>query len=82
MADSAISALPAASAVNLADLIVLVQAGTTKQATPQLLFARVQWRVKSDGSFQIFNPDQSKFHTLTVRGSAGAEYLTIGAGET
>ena len=39
------------------------------------------FRVKSDGSFQLWNPDQSKWHTLQVRGAAGGEYITIGAGE-
>jgi hypothetical protein len=39
------------------------------------------WRVKSDGTFQFWNPDQSKWHTLLVHGGVGAEYLTIGAGE-
>jgi hypothetical protein len=39
-------------------------------------------RIKIDGSFQLWNPDQSKFHTISVAGAAGAEYLTIGAGET
>jgi hypothetical protein len=39
-------------------------------------------RIKTDGSFQLWNPDQSKFHTISVAGTAGAEYLVIGAGET
>jgi hypothetical protein len=38
-------------------------------------------RIKADGSFQLWNPDQSKWHTLLVHGLAGAEYLTIGIGE-
>jgi hypothetical protein len=38
-------------------------------------------RIKPDGSFQLWNPDQSRWHTLQVRGLAGAEYVTIGAGE-
>jgi hypothetical protein len=37
-------------------------------------------RIMADGQFLLFNPDQSKYHTLTVRGSAGAEYITISAG--
>ena len=40
------------------------------------------WRVKADGTFQLWNPDQSLWHTLQVRGAAGAEYITVGAGET
>ena len=39
-------------------------------------------RVKADGSFQLWNPDQLKWHTLQVRGLAGAEYITIGAAES
>jgi hypothetical protein len=39
-------------------------------------------RVKADGSFQLWNADQSKWHTLQIHGGAGAEYITIGAGET
>ena len=38
-------------------------------------------RIKADGTLQIWNPDQSTFHSLLVRGAAGAEYLEIGAGE-
>jgi hypothetical protein len=40
------------------------------------------WRVKSDGTLEFWNPDQSKWHQLLVRGSTGAEYLTIGAAES
>jgi hypothetical protein len=39
-------------------------------------------RIKADGSFQLWNPDQNKWHTLLCGGAAGGEYLTIGAGET
>ena len=39
-------------------------------------------RIKPDGSVQLWNPDQSKWHSLQIRGSAGGEYITIGAGET
>ena len=39
------------------------------------------YRIKSDGSLQLWNPTQSKFHTLSLSGTAGAELLTIGAGE-
>ena len=40
------------------------------------------FRVKADGSFQLWNPDQSAWHTLHVRGLAGGEYITIGAADT
>lgn len=40
------------------------------------------YRFKSDGSFQLYNADQTKYHTLTVTGTAGAESLSIGAGES
>jgi hypothetical protein len=49
--------------------------------TPPVTFPG-SWRVKADGTFQLWNPDQSKWHTLLVHGLVGAEYLTIGAGET
>lgn len=38
--------------------------------------------VGSDEGLYIYNPDQAKFHLLSVRGAAGAEYLTIGPGVT
>lgn len=40
-----------------------------------------QLRIKASGELQLWNPDQSKWHTLQVRGLAGGEYITIGAGE-
>lgn len=40
------------------------------------------WRVKADGTFQLWNPDQSKWHTILIGGLAGAEFITISAGET
>lgn len=39
-------------------------------------------RIKADGSFQLWNPDQSKWHELKIGGLAGAEYIVIGAGES
>jgi hypothetical protein len=38
-------------------------------------------RIKADGSFQLWNPDQLTWHTLGIGGLAGAEYITISAGE-
>ena len=35
----------------------------------------------SDGEVQLWNPDQSKWHTIYIKGAAGAEYLAIGPGE-
>jgi hypothetical protein len=40
------------------------------------------YRIKNDGSFQLWNATQSTWHTLVVTGAAGAEALTIGAGES
>lgn len=40
-----------------------------------------KYRFKGDGSFQLWNPDQNKWHTLTVSGAAGAEGLNVEAGE-
>jgi hypothetical protein len=39
-------------------------------------------RIKTDGSLQLWNSDQGKWHSIGVGGTAGGEYLTIGAGET
>lgn len=39
-------------------------------------------RIKADGSLQLWNADQNKWHSIGVGGTAGGEYLTIGAGET
>jgi len=38
--------------------------------------------IGADQGLYIFNPDQTKFHLLQVRGAAGAEYITIGPGVT
>lgn len=40
-----------------------------------------KYRFKDDGSFQLWNPDQNLFHTITVSGAAGAEVMNIAAGE-
>jgi len=40
-----------------------------------------KYRIKSDGTIQLWNADQSLFHTLTITGAAGAETLSIAAGE-
>lgn len=41
-----------------------------------------KYRFKLDGTFQLWNATQSKWHSLTISGAAGAEELGIGAGET
>lgn len=40
-----------------------------------------KYRIKDDGTFQLWNPDQNLFHTLSISGAAGEEILSIGAGE-
>ncbi|HSI10723.1 MAG TPA: hypothetical protein VK961_01705 [Chthoniobacter sp.] len=40
-----------------------------------------KYRLKSDGSLQLWNATESKWHSLTISGAAGAEVLSIGAGE-
>ncbi len=40
-----------------------------------------KYRIKDDGSWQLWNADQSLFHTITVSGAAGAETFSIAAGE-
>jgi hypothetical protein len=41
-----------------------------------------KYRIKADGTFQLWNADQSLFHTLTLSGDAGEETLNIAAGES
>jgi hypothetical protein len=40
-----------------------------------------KYRFKPDGTFQLWNADQNKFHTITVTGAAQAETISVGAGE-
>lgn len=40
-----------------------------------------KYRIKDDGSFQLWNATQNKFHSITVSGAAGEEVLNIAAGE-
>jgi hypothetical protein len=40
-----------------------------------------KYRFKDDGSFQLYNATQAKFHTLTITGAATEEILNIEAGE-
>ena len=47
-----------------------------------LLTVAGQYRIRTDGGFQLWNATQSKWHTLAISGAAGAEVLTIGAGES
>lgn len=57
-----------------------VDSGIDPATVMTLPLSLTKLRIATDGTLQIFNPDQNLFHTLTVRGSAGAEYLTIDAG--
>jgi hypothetical protein len=40
------------------------------------------YRIKTDGSFQLWNATQSKWHTITITGAMGAEAISIAAGES
>lgn len=66
------------SAVSVAGEIVVFADTTGKMGRRGGMLARI----KTDGSFQLWNPTQSKFHTISVSGAAGEEVLEIGAGET
>lgn len=61
----------------------IITGPTTGGGGPTYVLASVagKYRFKPDGSFQLWNADQSKFHTLTLTGLAGAETLSIAAGE-
>jgi hypothetical protein len=60
----------------------------TKPQVDTLLTAKAaltiagKYRIKTDGTFQLWNNTQSKWHTFTITGAAGAEVLSIGAGES
>lgn len=47
--------------------------GTTNQKVWKLLQFQAQ-------QFLLYNPDQNKFHPITVGGSSGAEFIQIGVG--
>lgn len=68
----------------LNNLSEIAGAGSIAQAAARAnlgLGGDTKWRVKSDGSLQLWNADQALFHTISVIGAAGAEQLSIGAGE-
>jgi hypothetical protein len=41
-----------------------------------------RYRFKTDGALQLWNATENKWHSLTLSGAAGAEVLSIGAGES
>jgi hypothetical protein len=53
----------------------------TLLATKAALTVAGKYRIKGDGTFQLWNGTQNKWHAITVSGAAGAEVLSIGAGE-
>lgn len=38
-------------------------------------------RIKPDGTFQLWNATQDKWHSITITGAIGEEGLNIGEGE-
>ena len=40
-----------------------------------------QFRIKTDGTFQLWNADQLLFHSIRVTGEAGAESVMVEPGE-
>ena len=40
-----------------------------------------KYRIKADGTFQLWNTTTSKFHTLSLSGADGAVTIDIAAGE-
>src|SRR5262252_6746539 len=55
-------------------------AGPGGGLTPPFTYAG-KWRVKSDGTLQFWNPNQSLWHTLSIGGGAGLEFTVISPGE-
>jgi hypothetical protein len=51
-----------------------------QQFSPPVTFAG-HFRIKADGTFQLWNQDQNLWHTISISGIAGAETLDISAGE-
>lgn len=41
-----------------------------------------KYRLKADGTFQLWNATESKWHSLAISGATGAEVISIGAGES
>lgn len=67
--------LPAPIVVSVAAFTNVV---TTGLKLPLILAGM---RITADGRFQLFNPDQNKYHTISVAGGVGEEYMEIAAGE-
>lgn len=40
-----------------------------------------KFRIKTDGTFQLYNPDSAKYHTLSLSGNNGSVTIIISAGE-
>lgn len=55
----------------------LVNADIAELKTPTGGIYRVH-----NGALQLWNPDQSKWHTVGIKGGAGAEFISYGPGET
>lgn len=66
--------------VNAAGQPIFVKAdGTIQKLVPSTVAGK--YRIKDDGTFQLWNGTQNKWHSLAISGAAGAEVLTIAAGE-
>lgn len=65
-----------------APIVVSVAAFTNVVTTGlKLPLTLAGMRITADGRFQLFNPDQNKYHTISVAGGVGEEYMEIAAGE-
>lgn len=67
--------------IEVIELVTPGPQGPSGLSSIELPFITDFMRIKATGELQVWNSDQNKYHTLLVQGSAGAEYITIGAGE-
>lgn len=54
---------------------------STVGPVPQLSFIGANFRIKGDGTFQLFNPDTNKYNTLTDTGAEGSETTGLATAE-
>ncbi len=71
---------PGSGMTELADDLTPELGGTLNFNGNGALYA-LKFRVKSDGSFQLYNTTTSKYHTLSISGADGAVVLAFAAGE-
>lgn len=63
-------------------LIAAVQSVAESGGTPTLPWEVTgKFRIKEDGTFQLYNPDSEMYHTISLSGADGSVTMDFGAGE-